>query len=135
MLRYLTLALCFVWASAALTADNKEQDRLENCGVVMQEILEPARLGGPGVEMNDEHSEQGKAAQDVQGKNAIAGNGALRGVWRDRGCYDDGRNAGRSGHSAGNLTAAARSPDSPRPARTDRSRRPRPPTGAGWSWR
>jgi len=40
MLRYLTLALCFVWASAALTADNKEQDRLENCGVVMQEILD-----------------------------------------------------------------------------------------------
>ena len=40
MLRYLTLAVCFVWASAALTADNKEQDRLENCGVVMQEILD-----------------------------------------------------------------------------------------------
>jgi lipid-binding SYLF domain-containing protein len=40
MLRYLTLALCFVWASAALTAQNKEQGRLENCGVVMQEILD-----------------------------------------------------------------------------------------------
>ena len=40
MLRSLTLALCFVWASAALTAQNKEQGRLENCGVVMQEILD-----------------------------------------------------------------------------------------------
>jgi lipid-binding SYLF domain-containing protein len=40
MLRYLTLALCFVGASAALTAENKEQGRLENCGVVMQEILD-----------------------------------------------------------------------------------------------
>jgi SH3 domain-containing YSC84-like protein 1 len=40
MLRYLTLALCFVWASAALTAQNKEEGRLENCGVVMQEILD-----------------------------------------------------------------------------------------------
>ena len=40
MLRYLILALCFVGASAALTAENKEQGRLENCGVVMQEILD-----------------------------------------------------------------------------------------------
>jgi len=40
MLRYLTLALCLVWGSAALTAENKEQSRLENCGVVMQEILD-----------------------------------------------------------------------------------------------
>ncbi len=40
MLRYLTLALCFVGASAALTAENKGQGRLENCGVVMQEILD-----------------------------------------------------------------------------------------------
>ena len=39
MLRYLSLALCFVLGSAALDAANKEQGRLENCGVVMQEIL------------------------------------------------------------------------------------------------
>jgi len=40
MLRFFTLALCFVWASIALTAENKEQGRLENCGVVMEEILD-----------------------------------------------------------------------------------------------
>ncbi len=40
MLRYLSLALCFVLGSAALDAANKEQGRLENCGVVMQEILD-----------------------------------------------------------------------------------------------
>ena len=40
MLRYLSLALCFVLGSAALDAANKEQSRLENCGVVMQEILD-----------------------------------------------------------------------------------------------
>jgi lipid-binding SYLF domain-containing protein len=40
MSRYLSLALCFVLGSAALDAANKEQDRLENCGVVMQEILD-----------------------------------------------------------------------------------------------
>lgn len=40
MLRYLGLALCFVLGSAALQAENKEQGRLENCGVVMQEILD-----------------------------------------------------------------------------------------------
>lgn len=40
MLRYLTIALCFVLGSVALDAANKEQDRLENCGVVMQEILD-----------------------------------------------------------------------------------------------
>ena len=40
MLRYLSLALCFVLGSAALKAENKEQGRLENCGVVMQEILD-----------------------------------------------------------------------------------------------
>jgi len=39
MFRYLTLALCVV-GSASLGASNKEQDRLENCGVVMQEILD-----------------------------------------------------------------------------------------------
>jgi SH3 domain-containing YSC84-like protein 1 len=40
MLRYFTLALCFVSGSAALGAANKEQGRLENCGVVMQEVLD-----------------------------------------------------------------------------------------------
>jgi SH3 domain-containing YSC84-like protein 1 len=40
MFRYVSLALCFVVGSAALDAANKEQDRLENCGVVMQEILD-----------------------------------------------------------------------------------------------
>jgi lipid-binding SYLF domain-containing protein len=40
MLRYLTFALCFVLGSAPLGAANKEQGRLENCGVVMQEILD-----------------------------------------------------------------------------------------------
>jgi len=40
MLRYFTLALCFVLGSAALDAANKEQGRLENCGVVMQEVLD-----------------------------------------------------------------------------------------------
>jgi lipid-binding SYLF domain-containing protein len=40
MLRYLSLALCFVLGSAALNAANKEQDRLSNCGVVMQEVLD-----------------------------------------------------------------------------------------------
>jgi len=40
MLRYLGLSLCFVFGSAAVGADNKEQSRLENCAVVMQEILD-----------------------------------------------------------------------------------------------
>src|SRR5438132_1200911 len=40
MVRYLSLALCFVLGSAALGAANKEQDRLANCGVVMQEIID-----------------------------------------------------------------------------------------------
>ena len=40
MVRYLTLALCFVFGSSALIAENKEQGRLENCGVVMQEVLD-----------------------------------------------------------------------------------------------
>ncbi len=41
MIRHLTLALvvCFGLGSAGLEAANKEQGRLENCGVVMQEIL------------------------------------------------------------------------------------------------
>lgn len=37
MLRYLSLAFCFVLSSTAFGAANKEQGRLENCGVVMQE--------------------------------------------------------------------------------------------------
>jgi hypothetical protein len=40
MLRYLSLVVCVVLGSAGLGAANKEQDRLENCGVVMQEILD-----------------------------------------------------------------------------------------------
>jgi len=40
MLRYLSLVVCFALGSAGLDAANKEQDRLENCGVVMQEILD-----------------------------------------------------------------------------------------------
>ena len=40
MLRYLSIALCFVLGSTALGAENKEQGRLESCGVVMQEILD-----------------------------------------------------------------------------------------------
>src|ERR1700730_8763657 len=39
MFRYLAVALC-VFATAALEAANKEQGRLENCGVVMQEVLD-----------------------------------------------------------------------------------------------
>lgn len=39
-MRYFSLALCVVIGSAALIAENKEQERLENCGVVMQEILD-----------------------------------------------------------------------------------------------
>ena len=41
MFRYLSVALCFVFGSTFLMADNnKEQGRLENCGVVMQEVLD-----------------------------------------------------------------------------------------------
>ena len=40
MFRYFGLALCFVVGSTALDAANKEQGRLENCGVVMQEVLD-----------------------------------------------------------------------------------------------
>ncbi len=40
MLRHIGLALCVVLGSTALGAANKEQARLENCGVVMQEILD-----------------------------------------------------------------------------------------------
>jgi lipid-binding SYLF domain-containing protein len=39
MSRYLSLALYVVLGSTALSAENKEQGRLENCGVVMEEIL------------------------------------------------------------------------------------------------
>jgi lipid-binding SYLF domain-containing protein len=41
MFRYLSLSLCFVFGSTFVMADdNKEQVRLENCGVVMQEVLD-----------------------------------------------------------------------------------------------
>src|SRR4249920_2055742 len=39
MNRCLSLSLCVVLGSATLGAANKEQGRLENCGLVMQEIL------------------------------------------------------------------------------------------------
>lgn len=38
MIRYV-LAFCLVFGMATLGAQNKEQSRLENCGVVMEEIL------------------------------------------------------------------------------------------------
>lgn len=39
--RHFNLALCFVLGSSALyAANNKEQDRLEQSGIVMQEILD-----------------------------------------------------------------------------------------------
>ena len=40
MVKYVTLALALVFGSTALGAANKEQERLENCGTVMQEILD-----------------------------------------------------------------------------------------------
>jgi SH3 domain-containing YSC84-like protein 1 len=39
MSRYLVAALCLTFAAGAVYAATKEQRRLENCGVVMQEIL------------------------------------------------------------------------------------------------
>lgn len=39
MIRKITLTACFMLLAAALYAANKEQERLENCGVVMQEIM------------------------------------------------------------------------------------------------
>jgi SH3 domain-containing YSC84-like protein 1 len=39
MLRYFTLALSLVLSTAVANAQDKEQDRLENCGVVMEEIV------------------------------------------------------------------------------------------------
>jgi lipid-binding SYLF domain-containing protein len=39
MLRKLSLTLCFMLLAAVLYAANKEQERLKNCGVVMQEIM------------------------------------------------------------------------------------------------
>jgi lipid-binding SYLF domain-containing protein len=39
MIRKLSLTLCFMLVAAVLYAANKEQERLENCGVVMQEIM------------------------------------------------------------------------------------------------
>src|SRR4051812_24941538 len=40
MFRSLSLAICFFMASAALTAADKQQERLGNCAVVMQEVLD-----------------------------------------------------------------------------------------------
>src|SRR5207253_1081572 len=41
MNRYIAITCCVALGTAGLSAaDNKEQDRLENCGVVMQEILD-----------------------------------------------------------------------------------------------
>ena len=40
MSRYLSLTLCFVLGSTVIGAESKENGRLENCGVVMQEILD-----------------------------------------------------------------------------------------------
>jgi SH3 domain-containing YSC84-like protein 1 len=39
MKRYFALGLCLLFAAATVYAATKEQKRLENCGVVMQEIL------------------------------------------------------------------------------------------------
>jgi len=39
MIRKVTITLCFMLFAAVLYAENKEQSRLENCGVVMQEIM------------------------------------------------------------------------------------------------
>jgi lipid-binding SYLF domain-containing protein len=38
MLRYVVV-FCAIFGTATLSAQNKQQDRLENCGVVMEEIL------------------------------------------------------------------------------------------------
>ena len=40
MSRCLSVALCVMLGSVTLTAQNKEQARLENAGVVMQEVLD-----------------------------------------------------------------------------------------------
>jgi lipid-binding SYLF domain-containing protein len=40
MFRYLTIVTCVALASTALYAENKEQGRLEQVGVVMQEVLD-----------------------------------------------------------------------------------------------
>src|SRR5215213_1162157 len=41
MNRYIAVTCCIALSAAGLyAANNKEQDRLENCGVVMQEILD-----------------------------------------------------------------------------------------------
>jgi SH3 domain-containing YSC84-like protein 1 len=39
MLRRFTITLCVLFAAATVYAANKEQNRLENCGTVMQEIM------------------------------------------------------------------------------------------------
>ena len=39
MIRFMTLVLCLVLASTGLDAANKEEGRLEDAGVVIEEIL------------------------------------------------------------------------------------------------
>jgi hypothetical protein len=39
MIRNSILTVCFMLLAVAVYAANKEQERLENCGVVMQEIM------------------------------------------------------------------------------------------------
>src|ERR1700720_4121814 len=39
MIRKVTVTVCFMLLTVVLYAQNKEQNRLENCGVVMQEIM------------------------------------------------------------------------------------------------
>ena len=39
MFRAFSLALCLIVSTVSLVAQNKEQDRLENAGIVMEEIL------------------------------------------------------------------------------------------------
>ena len=40
MFRYISLATCVVLASSVVHADNKEQGRLEQVGIVLQEVLD-----------------------------------------------------------------------------------------------
>src|ERR1700676_2762668 len=39
MKRYLAIVVCLLFAAGAVYAATKEQQRLRNCGVVMQEVL------------------------------------------------------------------------------------------------
>src|SRR5437879_7933034 len=47
MKRYFVMAVCLLFAAGAVYAATKEQRRLENCGAVLQEILDiPDNLPG-----------------------------------------------------------------------------------------